>query len=261
MQDKPSVPHARPSSQRTRRMLNAYGGWRRRRREELDSSVSALAPYEPTLPPGGYFSAERRRPARPANIESDFIVPLLQALAAATLTTIAALYLSIFFDLFVWHLACFIGLVVGGLWFAFALFLGRELLWIVERVTNQDFDGDGYIGQPDPEPRTFEPLEVIHRSETGSIKAMFRLDVDVDDSRLEQFFMALGHGESLAEAIWIGDGNLFSKGEYGRLLNELQRAGLIEWKNPNAHSQGRQLTDHGKDSIEQWAAHTHTQAS
>lgn len=256
MQDKNIVPSPRPD-RKTRRLLSAYGGWRRRRFEELQSTANNLEPYEPPAPTSGYFEAERRRPARPANVESDFIVPLFQALAVTIMTSLGGLYLSTFWNLFIWHLACFGGLAAGAAWFIFALMLGRELLWIVERVTNHDFDGDGHIGKP--EPRTIEPLEVIHKDERGSVKHMFRLDVAIDDHRLNKFLKALALGESLAEANWIGGGNLFSKAEFGKLLKELQRAGVIEWVNPDATSQGRRLTETGLDSITRWAAHTHTQ--
>jgi len=240
---------------RSRTIYTNYSGYNQRHTEDFESTTSALAPL--SLPsadmPGGYFEAERRRPARAMNIESDFITPFFQSLAIALFVSIGGFYLAVAWDTFVWHLSCFAGIIAGAGWFAGAIWFGRDLLWIVERITNEDIDGDGSIGRPDPPQRNLDPVEVIHTDGQGRIKTMYRLDLpNITDQQLVEFAKGVPV-KGLAESAWIGGGNPFSSAQYGQLMTELDRAGVVVWKNPNATNQGRQLTRHGADTLEQWA--------
>jgi len=235
------------------RTIYTYNGYQQRRTEEFENTTNALAPLSP--PPAdmpGYFEAERRRLERAMNIESDFITPFFQSIAIALFVSIGGFYLAIAWDTFVWHLSCFAGLIAGTGWFVGAIWFGRDLLWIVERITNEDINGDGNIGQPPPQ-RNLEPVEVIHTDGQGRIKTMYRLNLpNITDQQLVEFAKGVPV-KGLAESAWIGGGNPFSSAQYGQLMSELHRAGLVEWKNPTAPNQGRRVTGQGRETFEQWA--------
>ncbi len=231
---------------KARRALTAYGGYRTRRTEEFKQTSDALAPWEPTAADGSHFTAERRRPARPANVESDVIVPLLQSVAVAIAVSVAGLYLSMFFDLFAWHLSCFGGLLAGGIWFIAALFLGRDLLWIVESITTYDIDGDGVIGPP---PVTELAVNVTDGADR--IHKQYRQTLGVEPDRMVKFAEGVLAGRGMAVNAWTGSNGLFSRTEFDGLMAELERSGLVERENPGQSNSARRLTDEGREAFEQ----------
>jgi hypothetical protein len=201
----------------------------------------------------GYIEAERRRPARALNLESDFLVPFSQSIAIGAGVTIGGFYLAWAGVDIIWHTSCFVGLIAAGGWFVLSLGWSRRLLWIYEHVVREDIDGDGYTGPPPDQPEV-EPVELVVRGERGKIDNIYRLHTGLDNRRLVKFAIGVtSGGRSLAEVSWTGRGNPFSKAEYSRLLSALEEAGLIEWVNPSAPAQGRQLTGTGRATLSAWA--------
>jgi len=242
-----------------RRAWNAWAGYREVKRQEMESSSNAaLAPREPEAAghqDGGYFEAARERPARPMNVESDFITPLLQSLGVGAFVSLAGLYLA-WYNNAAWHLACFGGVAAAGLFFVAALLANRKLLWIAERVIREDIDsGDGVAGQPPQQlPAPPPPLEVIHRDESGSLRTMYRLRLpdDITDKKLREFAKgALLKG--LSHGVWTGKAGLFSRSEFDALMAELERAGIVSWVDPANRNLGRQLTRAGKSALRHWS--------
>lgn len=218
-------------------------GYRERRRESFQST--AIQPWEPSsvIPGPGYFEATRERPARPLNIESDFLTPLLQSLVVVFFCFLSSLYVIWYFSRMVWHLSCFVSILAGGLFFLFSVVLNRKLLWIAETITQEDLDNSGEIGKP----RELDPLEVVLRDEQGRFKRQYNLETGIDDRRIIQFAQSVLNGKSLAEGNWIGSQGIFSKSEYNQLISELERAGLVTWK--GAKNQGRELTQVGIEAF------------
>jgi hypothetical protein len=249
------------------RAASAYSGWRKRTLTTMQET--AIQPWQPAQDfeqgPGRSFEAERTRPARAQNLESDFLVPLALAGATFGIVTIGALWLAWNMRGFTWPMAITAGFIfAGGMWFALVL-ANRKLLWIVERVANFDLDGDGYTGQPEPPARPVA-LEIVHKSEADSFRQMFRFDLPagVTEDDFREFALGVvNEHRGLAESSWTGAGKLFSKAKYNELLNTLDQAGLVRWRNPAAPAQGRELTPAGSRSLRSWLkiARTHTQPS
>jgi len=246
-------PLTKPS--RVGRAWRAYAGYRQRHYQVFESSLSP-APWQPEPPPqhkGGYFEATRERPARPMNVESDFVTPLLQAAGVFFFVTLGSLYLAWTLD-FAWHLACFVGVATSGLFYLVALAVNRKLLWIAETVINEDLDGDGHVGFP-PAPLTaLAPLEVLHKDEAGHLRQLHRLNLPDSISQAQLVEFAKGAAlKGLAQGQWTGKAGLFSRSEFDALMAELERANIVAWVDPQNRSQGRRLTHPGQAALRYWA--------
>lgn len=225
-----------------RRFYSWYKARQFRRFHEFQETE--ITPWDTPLNSApGTFYAERRRPARPANIESDVLVPALQAGLVAGGVAVLALYAALAYGLLSWHAACAVGVLAGGMWFAGALFWGRQLLWIVESVSNLDIDHDGAVGKP-PAPA---PTTLVVSLEKGRQQFLAELG-GIEAARLHEFARQVAAGRSLAVNSWTGSGGLFTRSEYDLLMGELERAGLVI-KGPG--SSGRVLTDSGREAMRQ----------
>lgn len=243
-------PLTKPS--RARRAWQSYAGYRQRHYQVFESSLSP-APWQPEPPPhkGGYFEATRERPARPMNVESDFVTPLLQSVGVFVFVTLGGLYLAWQLDV-VWHLACFAGVAASGLFYLVALAVNRKLLWIAETVINEDVDGDGHIGRPPP--ASLAPLEVLHKDEGGHLRQLHRLNLpeSISEAKLVEFAKGVTL-KGLAQGQWTGKAGLFSRSEFDALMAELERANIVTWVDPQNRSQGRKLTHPGQAALRYWA--------
>lgn len=249
----------RPS--RGYRLLTAYRGYRRRHRQTFENN--AVVPWEDNSPPlsapvGGnnaYFEARRERPARAMNIESDFISPLLQAMGLIGFVTLSMLYLAWQME-FAWHLACFTGLVAGGLFYLIIVLSNRRLLWVAESIIKEDLDGDGQVGQPQPPPSAPVSLEIVHKDENNAFQRMFRFELPkgISEAKFQEYAYDVAvTGKSLTQNLWTGRGKLFSKPKYVDLIDVMVRTGLVAWHNPEATSQGCSLTDEGRRTLRRYA--------
>lgn len=246
------------------------GSWRRVERREINST--ALTPWRSPEPAPGYGNipafteAERLRPARPQNAESDVMVPLLQALGTGFFVTLAAGVYAYHQRGFTWDAAVTIGVVAAGGYWLIVTSANRKLLWIVERIINKDIDGE--TGPPPPPPQV--ALEVIHKSEDDAGRRTFRqglrfdLPAGITESHLLEFARgAVQENRGLAEATWTGAGKPFSKPKFGELLDALTRAGIVRWRNEKSPAQGRELTGAGRRALLAFiylSARTHTHA-
>lgn len=225
----------------------AYG-WHQRQMSAMNST--AVVPWQP----GGdstprFTEAERRQPVRAQNLESDFLTPLSQAVVTAGFVSLGGLFAAYKFTGFTWDYGLAVGLVAGAGYWLGAMLVNRKLLWMVEKITNTDLDGDNQVGEPDQPPIE---LNVTHADETGRFKQMFRFTLPAGVT--EQSFCDFASGvtleqRGLSEAAWAGHGRPFSKAEYGTLLDSLTRSGIIRWKNERHPAQGRELTGAGRRSL------------
>jgi hypothetical protein len=249
-----------------RRLASAYGSYRQHRLTTFQST--ALTPWQPTVPDhqgeGRYLEAERRTPYRPQNAESDFLVPLLQAIGTGAFITVVAGWAAWLYRGFTWDMAVGSGLIAAGGFWVITVTANRKLLWVVETMVNSDLDQDGAVGQPTPPAREVT-LNVMHQNHKGVINQVFRFDLPAGIS--EEDFQEFAQGivrerRGLAESAWAGTGRPFSKPKYNELLDALTAAGIVRWINPDAHAQGRELTEAGQRSLRRYlyVARTHTHA-
>lgn len=88
-----------------------------------------------------------------------------------------------------------------------------------------------------------DPLEVIHKTERGSILSIQRFN-NLSPATIEKLsdFARGIKSNGLAEADWIGSAGLFSSSEYSQVMIALTEAGIIQWINPNAKNLGREVS-------------------
>lgn len=236
---------------RIRRAWSAYSGWRQTRISTFQNA--AMTPWQPNTnapsagEPGRYLEAERRSPYRPQNAESDFVVPLLQALGTGAFVTVGAGWFAWRNAGFTWEWAVGLGLIsAGGFWLATVL-ANRKLLWVVESVINSDLDNDGAVGQPEAPPRPIA-LEITQVSENNSFQRMFRFDLPSSVTEADFLNFARGvvnEGRGLAESGWIGAGKPFSRQSWAALMETLEKAGIVRFKDAGNRTAGRELTPAG----------------
>ena len=231
-----------------RRLLDAYGGYETRRKVEFENNVTSL----PTLPApinnnGGpvEFEAERLRPSRAPSIEADVLVPAGWAGGLGIIVFGVTVYLAII-NGYQWHLGCVVSLAVMGLTFLIGIFGLQKTLWMVERISHLDLDGDHVIGQP-----TVELHTNVH-DESDRVRRQYIMDIGVTPEKLRDFCQGVLGGRGLVVNAWTGKNNLFSRSEYDRLMAELERAGMIERDGPGANA-ARKLTQAGREAFEQLA--------
>lgn len=245
-----------------RRALSAYSGWKARQTTTYQNT--AMTPWQPppSEEPGRYMEAERLTPYRAQNAESDFLVPLLQSIGTGVFVFVAAAWLAKYIDGITWDIAFFCGIIAAGGFWLITVLSNRKLLWAVEKIVNSDLDSDGFTGEPAPTPPV--ALEVIHKSQDDSFRRMFRFDLPAGVSEDDFRDFARGvvnEGRGLAESSWTGSGKPFSKPKYSALLEVLDLAGVVRWRNQSAPAQGRELTPAGGRALRSWLqmARTHTQ--
>lgn len=206
----------------------------------------ALRPFEYSLPGQGRRMKSdvpvefvRKTPTHPAGIESDVRVPLFQAVITGLMAgaLLVVLGLGLGWGL-TWQTPAVVAMVSAFACWMLFLFDHRSLLRQVERVIMADIDGDGRVGEPEPETVRVEVQE-------GERRWVFA-DLPVDLERLRLFARGALSGKPLAQASWTGRGGVFSRGEYQRLLDEMLARGFAVWRNPAAHAQGLDLTGVGR---------------
>lgn len=192
---------------------------------------------------------EHLQPAREGNLHSDVLVPLAQASITGVLV---ASVLSIATYLLITTSAVIVGYlfvvasvsITAGLWIRLMSNRNR-LLWKIERITGKDFDGDGYVGEPD----TLR-IEVSTTNEHG-FRSLEFLDVPGDARRFRQFACAVLNGKPVSQSGWTGNGGLYTRREFIALRDELLKRGWLVWRNPHAPAQGVTLTAKGRRALEE----------
>jgi HAMP domain-containing protein len=216
-----------------------YREWKRYR---MGASVGEMDDWQ---------EAVYTEPSRNASRESDLVVPFGQAAVTGFLTALLVLlgaaFLSFYLEIgkgFWWWLS------VGGLVFALVTWWKwrglledtRSLLRKAETIVNMDLDRDGVIGET-------VRLETVEKDQEGVRRGEIET-LPISRERFEKFARGVSGGRGLAVSTWTGSAGLFSRSEYDALMDYLQRAGIVRWKNENAPHQGRELTRAGRAAIE-----------
>lgn len=225
-------------------------------RQQFNSAVAApwaangqWADAPASAPASAAFDAERRAPARPASLESDVFVPVLQSLATGAALLAPGITATLWLG---WPWWAPLAISGGGSAISWLYLLNahRQLLWIVEIISRQDIDGDGRIGQPPEQAEQEITLHIRHEDETGRAPHQQRLPLPkgVSEAMLSEF-AASYQARGLSQSAWTGRGNLFSRAQYEQLMGVLQQAGIIEWVDSRNRSQGRRVTRGGRAAL------------
>lgn len=215
-----------------------------------DATAQPWAPAD--LGPGG----ELQRESRPGDLASDVLVPALQAVITGALIGALLGYLAsaLGYPGELLPLAGGIALAVAtATWLLLLSDVRRRLLFAIEKVTGQDFDGDQQLGDP-----TKRVLEVVVKD--GGHQRIIGADwLGIDDAQLVAFSRGVIGGRGLAEGAWAKDRQAFPKGinEYRRLRGRLLEAGLIQ-KVSSAGNTGFELSHAGRAVFGRLATHTRT---
>jgi hypothetical protein len=126
-------------------------------------------------------------------------------------------------------------IVATGLAWGFRLGSSQQTLWVVEEITGQDINNDGYTGKPQRREISIEVREG---------RSTFREELPGEESLLMNFAAAVGSGQSFSEmtaqATGYGVTNL-------RALRDIfLKRRWAYWKNPDSPQQGVELTLSGK---------------
>lgn len=117
----------------------------------------------------------------------------------------------------------------------------NSLIWNMEQQMGIDLTGDNVIGPP-----------MVIKAEISRNGGATKTYAELSGTHLLDFLAAILAGESISEARWTPAKNGFSKSEYWTTISALIRAGVLRWKNDQAHDQGVILTDEGPEIISQW---------
>lgn len=197
------------------------GGWQR------GASFAMGAP-----PAGAEFS--REVPAADlSGVEAGVKTPLFQA----TITGVVACLLAII-GAVTWHWPKATPLIIGVVAFCLTWWLllidSRRLLKTVERVVGRDLDGDGAIGF------TVEVTDL-----TGGKKQMRYCHFPARPDQVMAFAAAMINGQT---TIYGNHG--LSRRVFSKLRDEAVARGLCAWVDPDAHTQGIELTRAGAHVFE-----------
>jgi hypothetical protein len=132
-----------------------------------------------------------------------------------------------------------------------AVFGRKDIVQTLERATGWDIDGDGYSGDPPP------PTEVILTLTREGFPGQwdrFHMKPELY-AKLPGVCQSILDGVSFSEAA-MTSGKLLTKGEF-HVLREIffkGEAPLIEWRDPQYHTQGVKFTPYGRSFLRQMAA-------
>jgi hypothetical protein len=192
---------------------------------------------------------ERRRPGRPASLESDVAVPIAQSVFSALVAGLAALGAALAAG---WQrpalwavLAALAALVTAWL---VLLRQHRDLLWEIELVTGADLDRDGTVGVPlvDPEPRTVR-AEIIE----GNGQRIRYIDVPLSDQELEKLADGvLQHAVTFSRRS-LADAGLLEAERYSDVKDVLLEGGLLRYRGEGPHA-GLELSPAGRAFLRQY---------
>ncbi len=183
----------------------------------------------------------KSEPARTANLESDVVVPALQSIITGAFLGLAGFALPLLFSI---DRAPAVGLATGGLsTFATWWWLLKDhnaSLWIIEEVTGQDIDHDGYVGKP-PE-RRLVTVEVKKRK-----GYLHYVDTPLTDDEWEDIAEAVLIDGVTFSRRKLADAGVLIQEHYPAVMEPMLRAGLLR-----RYGNGVELTPVGRSFLRQY---------
>jgi hypothetical protein len=212
--------------------------------------AAATGPAAPAALYEGY-DYEKRQPAREPSLQGDVLVPAAQSLLTglALAAPAAALMGLLGYEA---NTAIFTGGGVGllgatGMWLL-KMDAHSQLLWMVEKITGRDIDGDDAVGAPErrvePEPVRIESVQ--EKSPGKFIGVNIDLPAGVDRGLFFVWAAGVVSGETAARDNWIGQGKPFGRKQYDDLMAAMERIGIIA---DYGDGKGRVLTTGGRHRL------------
>jgi hypothetical protein len=196
-----------------------------------------------TIAPGSTY--QRKRPARTASIESDVVVPGLQAtitgiLAGALVAGIAIMRRSEF-SAMIGLIGCAATWGVSWLWL---LHEHRQLLWEVESIIGADLNGDGEIGAP-PAPPTTVRVDITDKPASTETHLNF-FELPINQRKMAEVARLIMNGVSFSEDKIAGKNCPLSGPRFRELQDILLSRKMLRWRNEENHRLGVEITRGGQ---------------
>jgi len=162
-------------------------------------------------------SWERRQPSRTAELAGDVLVPAMQAIITGLVGAVVGGLVGGSPGAGLTS-----GAVVFGLAWLVLLLDHRNALWVIERVTGADLDGDQVVGKPEAPPPTTVRVELRERHNGG--QRLRWIDLPVGDDKLAAVAEAIQDGASFSRR---GLSEVLTQGDYDKLSGAMLGAGLL----------------------------------
>lgn len=212
------------------------------RRDHKRYNVAWSEPVEST-------AWERRRPGRPASLESDVAVPIAQSVFTALVAGLGALGVALAAGWAKPGLWAVLGALVAlvSSWLAL-LRQHRDLLWEIETLAGADLDRDGAIGVPlvDPEPRTVR-AEII---EDNGQRIRY-VDVPLSDRELATLAAGVLQDGVTFSRRSLSDADLLEAERYSDVKDALLEGGLLRYRGDGPHA-GVEVSPAGRAFLRQY---------
>ena len=186
------------------------------------------------------FKRDVTEPVRDPGLGSDFVLPLLQAVATGVLVGGLAMISGVGGG--GWRAFWLAFLVVALLAWFWTLSVARDTLWRLESVLQKDFDGDGVAGAPVPE-RPVVRVEV----EAGNTLQFVDFHGLTDVAQLQTFASLALEGRLNEREIKAVLG--LARSDWQALRDDLLARGLLAWNNSQSKRHGVALTRRGADVV------------
>ena len=181
---------------------------------------------------------EYRRPARPASVSSDVIVPALSAAVTAAASSLVAALPVVAFDL-PWLMVPAAGAFGFALSWAALLAEHRRSLWEVETYQNDA-----------PELPAAEPSKSTTRLAVTLGNVHHERELPVEPDALLRLARALASGQRpFSERELVGAGLLSGRTQYEGTRDALLNMAWLRWRNPNDRRQGVEWTAPGRAGL------------
>lgn len=168
------------------------------------------------------------------------VVPAAQAVITGLLVAVVLAVIAGWLEVAAWRvfLIAWAGVTLGA-WLSYR----SRSVWAMERALGLDIHRESSATCPDPPGEPVRLQVVIDREDVGQVDYVY---FDLPLEKLRTLARALAAGRDLSEATWTGSNGLLSRGEFASFREQLHSRGLARWRNPDAHSQGTELTPAGR---------------
>lgn len=215
-------------------------GWRRIVTSEMHTT--AAAPWSTpgaAMPSTDFATYEKRQPAREPNVQSDVVVPMLQAgLTGLAVGVPSAALMGLLGYTTGQAMITGAGLALAAVSVTWLLKMDMhtKLLWLVESATGRDVNGDGTTGQPPAPPAAPVRVELAQGTKTRLI------DLPATDAQLCAIAQTVLTGGTFSRR---GLAEIVSETEYSALKSAMLAGGLLASKGTGTTA-GVELTPAGR---------------
>jgi hypothetical protein len=127
-------------------------------------------------------------------------------------------------------------------------------LTAVETIIQRDINGDGVIGEVEPErEQSFIRVQIDHVTAHGSVDVSNIFDLPADEEQLNVLANGLLNGLPFTERLWVRTNKTFSRDEFDALRNVMKKNGLTEYVGEDSR-QGVKLTTEGIALMKKYAS-------